>query len=73
MKNADAPGALAPANADVASQTLAPTPNIEEAIVRLAELVTNLERRLARPPIPHSTAPAVPYIRRSPSLPKRFG
>ena len=72
MKNADAQDALAPASVAVANPTNAPTTRIEEAVAELARLVTNIERRLARPPIPEAATPLTPLIRRSPSMPKRF-
>lgn len=74
MKNADAQDALAPASVAVANPNDAPTTNaaIEEAVAELARLVTNIERRLARPPIPEAATPLTPLIRRSPSMPKRF-
>ena len=73
MKNADAPGALALASVTVANQTPEPSTKIEEAIVELAQLVINIEKRLARIPIPQPPLnPTGRYIRRSPSLPRRF-
>ena len=72
MKNADAPDVPAPVSVAVANPTSAPTTRIEEAVAELARLVINIERRLARPPIPEATTPLTPLIRRSPSMPKRF-
>ena len=72
MKNADAQDALAIVSVAVADPTNAPTTRIEEAIAELALLVTNIEARLARTPVPAVTTPLTPHLRRSPSMPKRF-
>lgn len=72
MKNADAQDARVTASVAVANPTNAPSTRIEEAIAELASLVTNIERRLARPPIPEVLSSISALIRRSPSMPKRF-
>lgn len=72
MKNADAQGAPATVTVAVANPTDAPTTRIEEAVAELASLVTNIEARLARTPVPAETSPLTPHLRRSPAMPRRF-
>jgi len=73
VKNANAPDVPAPVSVAVANPTGAPTTRIEEAVAELAQLVTNIERRLVRTPIPQPPPnPTGRYIRHSPSLPRRF-
>ena len=72
MKNADAHDAPATATVAVANPTNAPTTNIEEAVAELASLVTNIEARLARTPVPAETSPLTRHLRRSPAMPRRF-
>jgi hypothetical protein len=72
VKNVDAHDVPATATVAVANPIDAPTTRIEEAVAELASLVINIERRLARLPIPEAVTPLTPHIRRSPSMPKRF-
>jgi hypothetical protein len=72
VKNADAPDVPAPVSVAVVNPTNAPTTRIEEAVAELASLVTNIEARLARTPVPAVTTPLTPHLRRSPSMRRRF-
>lgn len=72
VTSVNAPNAPAPATVTAVSQTLGSSAQIEEAVAELAALVTQIERRLARTPVPETSSPATRYIRRAPSLPKRF-
>mgnify|MGYP006970163178 CR=1 FL=1 len=72
VKNADACDAPVTASVAVANPIDAPTTRIEEAVAELASLVLNIERRLARSPIPEQTSPLTPHLRRSPAMRRRF-
>ena len=66
------PNAPVSATVGAVCQTREPSERIEEAVEELAALVTQIEQRLARVPIPDCSTPATRYIRRAPSLLKRF-